>query len=273
MRKLKRTVLATCVLGVVGAVALSNSWAAQNRQTARGPEAYLSNADVQAIRRAELRDDDTGVGFRFTNNLIRRFVESKQGMELRDFSRGTDLQKALYIIRNTDDPDLLNDLVIRNDPASMRVWRQNVQPIVLQGCASAGCHGGTEPVGGLQLYRNAQNENVAYTNFYNLATFEQEVEGEGMFGGGMKKMIDRQRPIDSLLLQYSLPANVADTPHPKPPGGQDIAMFRSTNDQRFRAIGLWIEQGLVPMDNKGYDVEFAMPGQGSTTTPSTQPAE
>ncbi|MEM6315163.1 MAG: hypothetical protein AAF743_13805, partial [Planctomycetota bacterium] len=74
MRKLKQTVLAMGVLGLVGSVGLMSM--AQNRPPQRGPGSYLSDADVQVIRRAELRENDTEVGFRFMNNLRRRFVES-----------------------------------------------------------------------------------------------------------------------------------------------------------------------------------------------------
>src|SRR5439155_21709207 len=85
------------------------------------------------------------------------------------------------------------------------------------------------------------------------------------FGHGELKLIDRQRPAQSLLLQYAMPGSMAESDHP------EVANFRpplrGVNDARYRQLLEWIGQTLQPVE-PDYGFEFKTPA----TQPSMQPA-
>jgi hypothetical protein len=90
------------------------------------------------------------------------------------------------------------------------------------------------------------------------------------------RMIDRQKPRDSLLLQYALPGSLADYPHPDVPGYKPA--FHSVNDPRYRTILNWIGNTLQPVQ-PDYGFEFTPSGPAieqrpaATQPASTQPAQ
>ena len=80
----------------------------------------------------------------------------------------------------------------------------------------------------------ARTDQTVYTNFYYLQKHE--------FHGGM--LIDRDQPVDSLLLELGLPD--------RHPGGVSAA-FRDRDDFKYRLIRDWIRKlakdpryGIVP---------------------------
>ncbi len=79
-------------------------------------------------------------------------------------------------------------------------------------------------------------------------------------------MIDRTVPAKSLLLQYSLPADLSDHDHPAVANYKGV--FRNTNDPRFKAISDWLSTQLQPV-TPDYGIKFTPP---TAAAPTTAPA-
>ena len=69
------------------------------------------------------------------------------------------------------------------------------------------------------------------------------------------QMIDRDRPADSLLIQFALPRNLADTPHPDVPGFKPV--FRMLKDPKYDQFLRWISNDLAPPPQRDYGIEVA----------------
>ena len=81
------------------------------------------------------------------------------------------------------------------------------------------------------------------------------------------QMIDRDRPADSLLIQFALPRNLADTPHPDVPGFKPV--FRMLKDPKYDQFLRWISNDLAPPPQRDYGIEVARNrGQQDMTTPA-----
>lgn len=238
----------------------------------------LTEEQINRVRQAELQPADAAgrsPRIRFENRVVRRFVDTQPGLDFRDFNRAGDVQKALYILDNTDDEAILNDVKIVTDPGSLLAFKQRVHQTVIETCATSQCHGGREPVGGFLLYPNGRDDATIYTNFVSLSLAEQMVDDPtgGAFGGDgevMRQMIDRQTPANSLLLQYMLPPTVATWAHPQVEGYEP--RFQNPGDNLFQTIGNWIG-GVLERPRPDYDIDFTPPGQPPTTRPTTEPAE
>ena len=66
-------------------------------------------------------------------------------------------------------------------------------------------------------------------------------------------MIDRNRPEDSILIQFALAPNLSNNPHPDVEGYKPI--FRTLNDAKYKQFVRWIADGLSPLIND-YGVPF-----------------
>jgi hypothetical protein len=89
----------------------------------------------------------------------------------------------------------------------------------------------------------------------------------GPLSRGPRKLevINRDRPADSLLLQFSLPPNLADTPHPNVPGFKPV--FRVLKDPRYDQILGWISNELSPLQ-KDYGIKFDQAAGADVTAPT-----
>ena len=81
-------------------------------------------------------------------------------------------------------------------------------------------------------------------------------------------MIDRDRPADSLLLQFSLPPNLSDHPHPEVPGFKPIV--RTLKDPRYDQFLRWISNDLSPLQSD-YGINLGR-GQGGPAPDVTRGA-
>jgi len=201
------------------------------------PEWLLTLDEVSRIRVEELRADERLRGVSFENDVVNRFILLRQGrgdFEQAGFERQflsyPPVRKARYIMDHLDrsEEDIKRDIVVKTDPQFMQEFRTRVMPVISAYCATSACHGGEQPVGRLRLFpvpgRNAQFE---YTNFLILDSYV--VDG--------RRMIDRDRPELSLLLQYGLPVELSQTPHPvkiKTP-------YTSLASPNYRRVRDWID--------------------------------
>lgn len=237
----------------------------------------LRPAEINLIRQAELRSDDSSIRIRFERNLLKRYVDFIGRDYGPAFYAKNPLQQALEILDDPKAPRAMRqDVVIMNDPAPLLQYRRVVQPFVVQNCATAMCHGGNAKETKFQLIVPADSEPATYTNFYILDKYVRPattVSTDTVFGHGDQRMIDRQSPNLSLLIQYALPGSMSEQDHPdvtnyRPP-------LRNMNDPRAKQLQEWIGQALRPED-PDYGFEFNTPAtQSSVVRPapaSTQPA-
>jgi hypothetical protein len=125
----------------------------------------------------------------------------------------------------------------------------------------------------------AESDAATYTNFYILQKYTKTFQStdSAVFGRGDLRVIDRQHPEQSLLLQYGLPGSQAEYPHPDVPGYKPV--FHGKADPRFQLIQNWIGKALQPVE-PDYGIDFPVPGSGSgaattqaaTSKPASAPA-
>jgi len=233
----------------------------------------LTDEEISRIRLQELRPDET-VRFRFTNNVLNRFIELMKGRgDFEDprfaatFRKYPRPRQLAYILKTIprDADDLKKDIIVTSDPMFMNNFRREIWPLVARSCASARCHGGVNVIGGFRtLNLPGRTKQVDYTNFLIMDSYARRG----------RKMVDRDRTDLSLLLQFGLPGDKAEYPHPAkiPPVYPDV---ESMNYIRVRD---WIESLKGP-PHPGYDIEpripwVTRPGPAPTTQPAakTRPA-
>src|SRR5262249_12290392 len=99
----------------------------------------LTPADVEVMRRKELKPGDRGVALRFEGDVKKRFADS-QNMAFPDFNMLPPLEQALRIFDRGDDY-MREHVKVVSDPESLLFFRRQIQPLVIQNCATTGCHG------------------------------------------------------------------------------------------------------------------------------------
>jgi len=241
----------------------------------------LTPDEINRVRMLEWRRDDRGVNVRLLNNVKRRFLARARDVKPADFNAMTVTEQA-QLIREQGTEDMLNDVRVVNDPPSLQEFRTGIQRPMLQTCASQQCHGGGEGSEKFALFHRAEKEPEAYANFLALSNYtgkaggggqqpkdekqkeqkEQKQQKQQKQGGSIlssnepreARMIDRNRPEDSLLIQYGLPYDAADAPHPEVPGFKPL--FRTRNDARYRQFVRWVADVLAPID-QDYGIDMA----------------
>jgi len=214
----------------------TNEPATKPVQTATGGPAsgdgkdFVSDVDIQKIKWAELKRSDKNISVDFktvkykfndkdkTARADQQFVDSQLGQPDFDRNAFAKLSMAERLIEIRETPgyggvDIFNDIVIKSDPIFMRNFR-TVWPNINSSCASVNCHGAPKGKGEFKLFPRGAgtNDRADYTNYLILNLWEK----------GGEQMINRDRPEDSLVLQYGLPRNDAKFKHPvvqgmKPP--------------------------------------------------------
>lgn len=257
----------------------------EDRQATRSPRAplpdpskppkpelnLLSDAQINKIRQYELTDEDESrVRIRFDNDVQERYV-AQAGIKMRDFRRLSAYEKFREIQKNGE-ISLLDDVIIVTDPRSISAFRHYIQPMLLNGCAAAGCHskyGATPNSFGL-IDSPEYSEAAAYTNFYLLQFYgvSQQTARPGTFVPEVAQMdaIDRVRPDQSLIFQYGLSRVNATNPHPEVANFRPL--FTNPQDRRARDMLRWLRAIPVKKPEYGFD---AMPST-QLAEPLTEPA-
>jgi hypothetical protein len=240
------------------------------------PWKTLDPDQINKIKQGELSRADDKTNFRFENNVLKRYHDSdpNTGMNFTQFSRQPNYVKAQMIIRNGG--ELAKDVVVTSDPQSMLTFRREVMPIVLQGCATAACHGGANDSAKVfAMISPSPSVADAYTNYFVLHKYKKNVsEGviEGVFNATFAPMIDRLTPDQSLLLQYGLPEQNADRKHPVVRGYNGI-FSRGRDDPKYRTVVNWISS--LDKVEPDYKIDFKLERRDPTPTtppPATEPA-
>jgi hypothetical protein len=216
----------------------------------------LTADEVNLIRQREWSRNDKNVKVRFQNDVKKRYLARARDVRPADFNNMNAVEQGWQIVRKGTE-DMANDVRLTTDPLPLHEFKTIVQRAVLPGCAAAACHGGG-PAGNFQLYPRADRDPELYANFLTLSTYTRS-SGEGK-EARKAQMIDRDRPADSLLMQYALPQNLSDNPHPDVPGFKP--MFRTLKDPKYDQFLRWISNDLAPLQ-RDYGIDLGQPRGGA----------
>jgi hypothetical protein len=216
------------------------------------PQRTVDLDEINFIRESELQDNDT-VRVRIDGDLRRRFTDYIN-MPLGDFTALSPIQQA-FMILDKGKPQMRKEVKILSDPAAIARFRRDVQHVLVIGCATSKCHGGT--AGG--QFRLFPQDTVAagYSNFLILQQYSAQLQGRRV------PLIDRQQPEQSLLLSYMLPPGISDMPHPDAKGYHGAV--RNRTDVRYTTTLAWIRDGLKPVAPDYSGIDLSQP-------PATQPS-
>jgi len=197
----------------------------------------------------------------FKNDVRRKYIAQK-GIEPVTFNRLTPPQQAWAIVQNGT-KEMKKDVIV-SDPPAILGFKRVQQSILVASCAN--CHSGEKAVGGFSLHFPSDTEAATYTNFLILQKYSQKI------GDRVYSMIDRERPDDSLLIQFSMPPELGVPPHPKAPNYHGAVHTR--NDPRLKSTLDWIN-ALNPIVPDYSDIDLssraAAPAPGAAT-PTSRPA-
>lgn len=233
-----------------GVVKPDNGSGSGSTPASRGGKDVLDDRDIKWIRLQELTENDR-VQVSFKNDAITRYIEKMRGNEKSHwnlpgkedaFKKYTDTAKALEIRENMgENADFLKNIHVMGDPLFMKQFVVLVWPIVRQRCASPACHGGKKSKGGLRFVTDSRMQTTAgrYTNFAIIS---------GFVGSRDRRLLERQDPKMSLLLQFTLDGKISELKHPKLTNKKmPRALFKSTNDPRYVRIRKWIKSLNGPL--------------------------
>lgn len=175
---------------------------------------------------------------RFKGDVLNEFLDQMAGST--DFSSREDrtaflllpATRQVQIIREHTREEYQPQIDVLNNPLVLQQF-ERVLPMVMNGCGTSVCHGGSEAEGWRLRTARPKTDLNLYTNFLILSRVRN----------GNQRLINRHKPEDSLLLQYGLPTQQAAYQHPQ----QIPVLFpRGADDLRYRTILAWIENLRVP---------------------------
>jgi len=206
-------------------------------RTSEKPTRMVTPEEINRIRQLEWSQKEPIQVF-IDRDVVEKYLNNNPNMTRQAFARMAKEEQAISIMN--DRPDLDSGIHFRSDPKPIADFHLKIQRILVQGCATAGCHGGPNPKGGNFYLYNGDTPPVYFTNYLTLQTFAPKVKDVQM------PLIDRQNPENSLLLQYMLPPEVAVTPHPAAPPYKGLV--KSSKDPRYQAVYGWLTElnGLQP---------------------------
>jgi hypothetical protein len=223
----------------------------------------------------EWRENDTAApNATVPVDVRKRYVEMK-ALNNADFSSLSGKQQAYLILSDPETPaDMRQKIKITSDPQAIADYRRVVQPLILNNCATAGCHG-AKGVGDFMLFaNNPEREDVAYTNFYILQTYAKN--------NGEHLMIDRTYPDRSLLSQYALHPDSAEIDHPAIKGQTYRPIATNKQAPGYQTLVNWMKE--LRAGEPKYGIKYELPGgakkaetekkaEGEKKPPAAQPQQ
>ncbi|HWB54502.1 MAG TPA: hypothetical protein VG722_09925 [Tepidisphaeraceae bacterium] len=239
MRLVRRS--AKILMLVLASAMLSAGQSRPTTESATRPNAIrpLNAREVSDIRLSLLKPGDVDVALRFEHDVLRRY-STATSRPWKSFEEEPHIEQAIEII-NDPNQAFRHDVRVLSDPPEMVEFKFRILPLVLAGCASSGCHSadGTDE---FRLSHKTHNEGYVYADFDQLRKYVKTVESDrqSMFATArVDRLINLDDPESSLLVQYALPARLAQTPHPATRHWRPMATSKS--DPRYRELLRWIE--------------------------------
>lgn len=159
-----------------------------------------------------------------------------------EFRRGQGWQQLPFFF-DVRARELYPQIRVVEDPPAMRTFRTTIYPLYVRGYFSRTF--GEGDIEGLRLFGGRGDQlRVAYTDFYILHSYRE----------GHAYMIDRDKPEESLLLQWGLPRDQARYKAPDVPGWRPF--FTGEDDPQFIQIRDWIDSLYKSVD---YGIDYTPP--------------
>jgi len=215
-------------------------------------ERYLTQEQINLLKVMEIDlDDDPRIAVR--RDVAREFLQAYgddpalsdyQGEDGRARFLRLSGERMLRAMFNARARDFYGKVIVRTEPKPLQTFRQTWSRGLVAGYCGQ-CHNASEGGPGFKLYTgNPTSERAAYTNF--LILHRTRVKGQ--------PMINRDQPERSLLIQYALPRDEAELPHP------EVERFRSflrgESDPRFKRLAEWVGT-LYP--TASYAIDYTLP--------------
>lgn len=174
------------------------------------------------------------------------------------FKAQKDIEK-LKLIMEVGAGQYYEDIISHDDPPAIRDFRNIHRNYILNFCATNECHGGAK-AGKFFLFNSAPTSNeTIHTNFYILTQTKPKTA----------YMIDRDYPTKSLLLQYGLPVDKSQNPHPDVPGFK-APMVTGDKDRTYQMLVEWISKSLYRPEPK-YELNYRLPSVATPPPPAKAP--
>jgi hypothetical protein len=202
-----------------------------------GEKKFLSAEDINVIRQTEWRKDDQTVPRVTVPVDIRKKYVNMKALDPGEFAAKPMPEQAYFILTDPDaTPEMKHDIKITTDPQALAEYRRVIQPLVINNCATTGCHGG-KAAGRFFLFNtNTDREEVAFTNFYILQWYQQTYEGDKVYS-----MVDRTYPDRSILAQYALLPDSAELKHPEIKGQTYKPIAANKTAVGYKTITAWMK--------------------------------
>lgn len=210
------------------------------------------------------------VRVRFENDVRRRYV-ARENIDPATFNRLPPDQQAWAIVQHDiqqNRTDTRKDVILTSDPPVMLRFKK-VQQQVLVNCGN--CHNPDKPAGNFALHVPGSNEAELYTNFILLQKYRYKTKDRDYL------MVNRERPEDSVLVQFALPPDIADPPHPQAANYHGVV--RTRNDVKYKTMVDWISALRPPVPSDYSEIDLSAKkaaskplGGGRVGRPQPQPA-
>lgn len=231
----------------------TNGPAAKNGQDGTN---LVTQRDIYSIRIAEVRDTDRVV-VKYQNDVLDRFIElmrrtERPGWDQRSTERrfrglSRSKQMAYMIEQEPSNWDIQKDILIQRDPQFMIDFRNKVWPILRRTAASDRNNHGANLLDGYKFKINASGgERVDYTNFVILVGYKR----------GRARLVDRQKPEDSLILKAGLTQVIDPETDPR----TIVPAYQTVNSEDYKTILAWIKSLKGPME-PDYHLEWKPKGK------------
>jgi hypothetical protein len=223
---------------------------------------FLTPADINIIRQMEWREKDTVVPRATVPADVRKRYVDMKALDPGAFAALSMPQQAYYILSDPAVPgETKREIKLTTDPQALAEYRRTIQPLVINNCATVGCHGGHN-AGKFFLYNNnTERDEVAYTNFYILQNYKQS------FGDKEYSMIDRTYPERSILAYFALSPTASELKHPEIKGQTYKPIAASPASPAYRTLVDWM-RGLQAGD-ANYGIKYDLPGAAKTAAPKS----
>jgi hypothetical protein len=228
---------------------------------APGKGHYLTPQDINTIREYEWREKDTTVPRAIVPADVRKRYVDLKALDPGRFAALTMPQQAYYILSDPDAPaELKIEIKLTTDPQSMAIYRRTVQPLIINNCATAGCHGSKHAGRFVLFTNNPDRDEVAYSNFYILQDYRQTI------GDTEYWMIDRTYPERSILAQFALSPDAAELKHPAIKGQAYKPIAVNKSAPGYQAIVGWMRQ--LQAGEPKYGIKYTPPGDANKKAPA-----
>ena len=234
------------------------------RQSDLLPQDILSAEDVNLIRVYEIDFNDpprVTVSTDAIRELIEKYGDSRLIPATSEGRTALFREDPLKIVRLMFDlkaRELYPRIEVETEPPALNLFRERVHNAwLINSCATSGCHGGVDAGRFFLHNRNHRKSQVRYTNLLILERTRLP---------DLPPLVDWERPLDSLIVQYGLPRTEARHKHPDVRGWKPV--FTNANARLLDDFEEWVKGMYRPRPD--YPVDFRPPELDSVDVPAPE---